>query len=84
MSSLAVCEMREGTAPGESPATQKLPYFRLRIVAKKSGDGWQVDRRRGGCVEFPVGDGQRMDANGLGDVSLIEPAVKAALSDVIA
>ena len=58
--------------------------FVRRIVPQEDNDGREVGRGRGGCVEFPVRDGQRVDADSFGDLLLEQPSFDAALSDVIA
>ena len=56
---------------------------RQGIVAQKPDDGWNVLDRGLGCVAFPVGDGQRMHADQLGNLRLEEAKVQSAGADMV-
>jgi hypothetical protein len=63
----------------QSPETtpshdEPSPRRKGRIVTEESSNGRDVGNGWGSCVEFPVGDGQWVDSNCLGDFSLIEPS----------
>jgi hypothetical protein len=55
-----------------------------RVVAQKPYDGRDVTDSRNGCVAFPVGNRQCVNANPFANVLLKEPEVEAASADMVA
>lgn len=60
-----------------------MPHGCQRVVSKESDDGRDVPDLGRGCVAFPVGNREFMDADLLGNLRLEEAKVKSADSDMV-
>lgn len=68
---------------GVDEASWKSSRLGRGIVSQEADDGWNVLDRGLGCAVFPIGDGQRMHPDPLGDLLLEESEVNPAGADMV-